>query len=150
MTGEQLNKKLKDSGYVLADVARLLNVPPQSLNQTLNAKDIKTGFLEELCRVLNKDMSFFYETNDDSMPEGYTVADDFRDGVKDLLHLQKRNLQLIEENQRLRDELSRREDPNHSSKESEVYRLWMEHMRLSEKLMNITDRMRELYQKTEG
>lgn len=150
MTGEQLDKKLKDSGYVLADVARLLNVPPQSLNQTLNAKDIKSGFLEDLCRVLGKDMSFFYESNEESVPEGYSVADNFKDGVKDMLHLQKRIGQLLEENQRLRDELSRRNDPDHSSKESEVYRLWMEHMRLSEKLMNITDRMRELYQQKEG
>ena len=67
-----------------------------------------------------------------------------------MLHLQKRIGQLLEENERLRDELNRRNDPNHSAKESEVYRLWMEHMRLSDKLMNITDRMRELYQKKEG
>ena len=150
MSGEQLNKMLKDSGYVLADIARMLGITPQALNQLLNAKDVKTGLLEDLCRVLGKDMSFFYETNEESVPEGYSVADDFRDGVKDMLHLQKRNRQLLEENERLRDELSRRDDPNHSAKESEVYRLWMEYMRLTEMQMNLTDRMRELYQKKEG
>ena len=69
MSGEQLNKMLKDSGYVLADIARMLGITPQALNQLLNAKDVKTGLLEDLCRVLGKDMSFFYEANEESMPE---------------------------------------------------------------------------------
>lgn len=47
---------------------------------------------------------------------------------------------LREENVRLREELRRKEDPEQPKKESEVYRLWMEHMR-------ITEKMQELYQK---
>lgn len=70
MSGEELDKKLKDAGYVLADVARLLGVPPQSINQTLNAKDVKSGFLEDLCRVLKKDISFFYGVKPDGVMEG--------------------------------------------------------------------------------
>lgn len=70
MSGEELDKKLKNAGYVLADVARLLGVPPQSINQTLNAKDVKSGFLEDLCRVLEKDISFFYGVKPDGVMEG--------------------------------------------------------------------------------
>ena len=139
MTGEQLNKKLKDSGYVLADVARLLNVPPQSLNQTLNAKDIKTGFLENLCQALNKDMSFFFD-----VPDKPRQADSRYEELADVIDT------LRAENKRLRDELDMKDDPTQPNKESEVYRLWMEHMRLTEIQMKLMDRMRELYQNKEG
>lgn len=70
MSGEELDKKLKNAGYVLADVARLLGVPPQSINQTLNAKDVKSGFIEDLCRVLDKDISFFYSVKPEGVMEG--------------------------------------------------------------------------------
>lgn len=49
-------------------------------------------------------------------------------------------IRLRSENKRLREELHMKEDPDQSRKESEVYRLWMEHMK-------ITERMQELYQK---
>lgn len=104
MSGEQLDKIITDAGYVKAEIARLLGVPPQSLNQTLNAQDIKSGFLEDLCRVLGKDMSFFYGGAAESKPaqeEKDTAVPYFiyRD-------LQDRCENLIRENQTLRDKLS--------------------------------------------
>lgn len=125
MSGEELNKKLKNAGIVLADVARQLGVPPQSINQTLNAKDIKSGFIEDLCRVLDKDISFFY--GGEASTSGKDVS-----RLLDQIHT------LEGEIKRLKDELRMKEDPEQPTKESEVYRLWM-------KQMEITERMQELY-----
>ena len=86
----------------MAEIARRLGILPQSLNQFFLAEDVRTGLLEDLCRVLDKDMSFFY----DIQPKPQQAEDSVTP----------------------------------SSKESEVYRLWMEHMR-------ITEKMQELYQK---
>ena len=115
MSGEELKKKLKDAGYTQAEVARRLGVVPQSIIQTLEAKDIKTGFLEDLCRVLDKDMSFFYDINTNDELE-----------------------RLREENRRLKQELSRMSDPGMKEKENKIYNLWM-------KFMEITEEMQVLY-----
>lgn len=119
MSGEELDKKLKGAGFVLADIARLLGVAPQSINQALNAKDVKSGFLEDLCRVLNVDMSFFYSSTNSELER------------------------LRKENQELREELYRRKDHKMPEAESEVYRLWMEHM-------HITEKMQELFKSQKG
>lgn len=132
MSGEELNKKLKNAGIVLADVARQLGVPPQSINQTLNAKDIKSGFIEDLCRVLDKDISFFY--GGEASTSGKDVS-----RLLDQIHT------LEGEIKRLKDELRMKDDPEQPSKESEVYRLWMEHMRLCEQEIELSNRMHELY-----
>lgn len=54
---------------------------------------------------------------------------------------------LREENARLREELRMKTDPDQPKKESEVYRLWMEHMKLSERQIELSNRMHALYQK---
>lgn len=128
MSGEDLDKRLKEAGYVLADVARLLGVPPQSVNQSLNAKDIKSGFLEDLCRVLGKDMSFFYGNNADE---------------SEVKCLRKENEELRREIFELKRELTRMQDPDLESKNNKIYRLWM-------KFMEITEEMQELYKEEKG
>ena len=127
MSGEELKKKLKNAGISQAEIARRLGVVPQSVIQTLEAKDIKSGFIEELCRILNKDLSFFYD-----MPASSSNGD--------LTSLRNQVQVLQKENAQLKEELLRKEDPEQPKKESEMYRLWMEHMR-------ITERMQELYRK---
>lgn len=136
MSGEELDKKLKKAGYVLADVARLLGVPPQSINQTLNAKDVKSGFLEDLCRVLEKDIRFFYDIP--TQPQPAENPDE---------SLLRQIAELQEENQRLRDELRHKEDPERCKKESEVYQLWMEYMRIEEMRAEFNNRMQDIYRK---
>lgn len=130
MSGEELKKKLDGLGISQAEIARRLGVVPQSVIQTLEAKDIKSGFIEDLCRVLDKDISFFYG--------GVTSAS--QDPTEDIKILKKQILALQEENSKLKNELTRMNDPEHPKKESEVYLLWMEHMK-------ITERMQELYKK---
>lgn len=61
MTGALLKQKLLAVDSSLAEVARKLNVSQQSLNQTLNAADIKTGFLENIAKLYSRPISFFFE-----------------------------------------------------------------------------------------
>lgn len=129
MSGEQVKAKLQELGIPLNKIAEKLGVVPQSLNQTLNAQDVKTGFIEDLCRVLNVSYSFFYSDDDIQ--------------IANLASLQKENDFLKEENKRLTRELARVSDPSISERDSKVYSLWM-------KFMDITEEMQELYKGEKG
>lgn len=142
MSGEQLDKILKDAGFVKAEIARLLGVPPQSVNQSLNAQDVKTGFLEDLCRVLNKDMNFFYDIKSSLKVDTSN---------EEITNLRNEISKLNEENNQLREELRRMSDPEQPKKESEVYRMWMEYMRMEEQRVGLHNSMFEYYkQQKEG
>ncbi|MBP3768436.1 MAG: helix-turn-helix transcriptional regulator [Prevotella sp.] len=64
MSGEELKKKLAETGISLTKISGMLGKTPQQLDQALNAKDVKTGLVEDLCRVLNVDIAFFYGAGD--------------------------------------------------------------------------------------
>jgi transcriptional regulator with XRE-family HTH domain len=134
MSGEELKQKLEKAGISQAEISRKLGVIPQSVNQSLAAKDVKSGFIESLCRAFELDAGFFYG--------GATLlaSDDLEKSnnkIKDLLDAVEK---LQEENSRLKSEIIHLKNPDREKKESEVYRLWM-------KQMEITERMQELYQK---
>lgn len=131
MTGEQLKSKLEALGISQAEAARRLGVIPQSFNQFLEAKDVKTGLLENLCEAFGLNIGDFY----DGMASAINESED-----SELARLR-------EENARLREELRMKSDPNQPQRESEVYRLWVEYMKTEERRMNINNRMFELYQK---
>ena len=59
MSGEELRAILKKTGVGITDIAKMLGVPQQNLSQALNAKDVKTGLIESLSKVLNQPLSFF-------------------------------------------------------------------------------------------
>lgn len=61
MTGEILKQRLLKRFKVLAEVARKLEVSQQSLNQTLAAADIKTGFIEKLAAAYGVPASVFFD-----------------------------------------------------------------------------------------
>lgn len=61
MTGASLKRKLLSLDKSLAEIARKLNVSQQSLNQTLNAADIKSGFIECVAQVYRRPISYFFE-----------------------------------------------------------------------------------------
>lgn len=61
MNGKVLKQRLVRRYKTLADVARKLGVSPQSLDQTLAAADIKTGFIERLAAAYGVSASIFFE-----------------------------------------------------------------------------------------
>lgn len=132
MTGEELRKKLKETGISQAEIARRLGTIPETIGQKFEAKDIKTGFLEDLCKVLEVNMSFFYG-GDSSQ-----VSDELEKAKTTIKHLYEALEQLQEDNSRLKSEIIHLQNPDRDKRESEIYRLWMEHMK-------ITERMQELY-----
>lgn len=122
MKGNELRTKMENAGYTQIEIARLLGVAPQSITQYYNADDVKTGLLEKLCQVLEKDMSFFYG---DSVQSNSEV-------------LQAELADLRKENSRLKSELTRIKDPNLKDKSERIYNIWM-------KFMDVTEEMQELY-----
>lgn len=61
MNGKDVNSILAKNGYSQKEIAELLGISQQLLSKKLNVQDIKTTFLEQLCDVLNVDMSYFYK-----------------------------------------------------------------------------------------
>lgn len=60
MTGIELKAILKRTGRQLNEIATLINISPQALNQVLNSKDVKSGILESLASALGISISEFY------------------------------------------------------------------------------------------
>lgn len=60
MTGEQLKRILYTAGIPQTELAKKLGTSQQNLYAVLKSQDIKTGFLERLCEVLDVKMAFFY------------------------------------------------------------------------------------------
>lgn len=54
MTGKSLKIRLKNLGFELAEVARLLTISPQNLQSKLNADDLKLSFIDEVAKSINK------------------------------------------------------------------------------------------------
>lgn len=61
MDGKSLKKKIQQLGISQVDLARLLNVTPQSMTAVFSAKDVKTGTIEKIAQVLNISPVYFYE-----------------------------------------------------------------------------------------
>lgn len=66
MNGAVLKRKLLSMDKSLSEVARKLNVSQQSLNQTLNVADVKTGLLENIAKIYGCPISFFFEENNEA------------------------------------------------------------------------------------
>lgn len=60
MTGEELKSIIANEGYKLADIAEALGMTPQNLNSRLKAKVIRKEFLNEIERIIKKDISSVY------------------------------------------------------------------------------------------
>lgn len=60
MDGKILRSRILKLEPSIGEVAKKLNVLPQSLNQTLKAADIKTGFIESLVEAFDKPVTYFF------------------------------------------------------------------------------------------
>lgn len=61
MTGEYVKNKIKETGYMLDDVAKSMSISPQSLQSKLRSSDIKVGVLESIANAINKNVYFFFK-----------------------------------------------------------------------------------------
>ena len=65
MKGEKIKEILKAEGFSLSEVARLLGFDnDQRLHSALRSDDVKTGLVEDIARVTNKSVCFFFEFPD--------------------------------------------------------------------------------------
>ena len=60
MTGNELKNILANSGFQQKDIAEKLQMSQQNFAASLKVRDIKSGFLEQICDSLNVTMDFFY------------------------------------------------------------------------------------------
>ena len=71
MTGQKIKDILRSEGITIADVARMLgHNGDQRLHSALKSEDVKSGLIEDIARVTNKSVCYFYERS------GNTVATD--------------------------------------------------------------------------
>ena len=61
MTGEELKTILVRNGLQQKDIAEKLEMSQQNFAASLKVRDVKSGFLEQICDALNVPMNFFYE-----------------------------------------------------------------------------------------
>lgn len=76
MTGEELKQKIKATGVSITEIAKRLNISQQSLSQALKAADIKTGLVEDVSRVLDKPIAFFFSKEASDTPSVSSVSSD--------------------------------------------------------------------------
>ena len=61
MSGEELKEKLKQDGVIFSELAKLLGYESdQALHSIFKAKDVRSGTIEEIARVTNKSIDWFY------------------------------------------------------------------------------------------
>ena len=68
MSGKELKDKLEATGISKATIAEKLGITPQHQNQQLNVDDVKSGFLERVCKALNWTMGQLYGDTVVSVP----------------------------------------------------------------------------------
>ena len=70
MDGKTLKSKVKTLDISQAQLARLMEVTPQTLASVFMAKDVRSGTIERIAEVLNIPPTFFYS----STPTGTAIA----------------------------------------------------------------------------
>ena len=70
MDGKTLKNKVKNLDISFAQLARLMEVAPQTLSNIFTAKDVRSGTIERIAEVLNIPPTFFYS----STPTGTAIA----------------------------------------------------------------------------
>lgn len=61
MTGFEMKQRIKEAGYSLSEVARLLGYPRrQRLYKELVSDDLKSGLIERISHAIDKNIGWFY------------------------------------------------------------------------------------------
>lgn len=64
MDGEVIKSKLREMKISVSEVARRMGVAQQNLASCLNAKDVKSGVIEDIAAAVGTSPSFFYSSGD--------------------------------------------------------------------------------------
>ena len=59
MTGQYVKSKIRQAGVPLSEVARRLNITPQSLTHRLGVKDMKVSAFIEIATAIDKEPAYF-------------------------------------------------------------------------------------------
>lgn len=66
---------LKSEGIAISEVARMLGYDgDQRLHSALKSEDVKSGLIEEIARVTNKSVCFFYEEDGNTVASDHSIA----------------------------------------------------------------------------
>lgn len=60
MKGIEIKRILRDSGFTISQLARILETSQQNLNSALSAEDVKSGTIEKIAFATGMPVSFFY------------------------------------------------------------------------------------------
>ena len=108
MSGEELKKKIDATGIPQAKLAEMMGIFPQSFNKTLKADDVRSGFIEKLCAVTGKEITFFYGRN--AIKPEYQPQQNQSVPYFMYRDLQDRYEASVRENQSLREKLAKYDD----------------------------------------
>ncbi len=74
MKGATIRQRLEQVGVTQTELARLLDIKPQSLQKILNASNVLSGTVERICEALELPISFFY--TEETQPEAVEITGD--------------------------------------------------------------------------
>ncbi len=74
MTGEDLRRRIKESGMAFNEVARRMGIPSQSLNSICKTKNVASDKLEKVCEALGWTMGRLYSGQQTVMAIGDSSA----------------------------------------------------------------------------
>ena len=60
MTGQHIQDLMKQEGYSVNEMAKLIGKAQQVLASALKHDDVRTGLLEDIAKAMGKPLSFFY------------------------------------------------------------------------------------------
>lgn len=60
MTGQHIQDLMRQEGYSVNEMAKLLGKAQQVLASALKHDDVRTGLLEDIAKAMGKPLSFFY------------------------------------------------------------------------------------------
>ena len=98
MTGQEVRDIIKSEGLKMTEVAEKLNITPQTLNSRLNAKNVNIEFLNELCKLIGKDITYFFGKGNSL---SYSLSSDVLENKEPSNITTERLFSIIESQQRI-------------------------------------------------
>lgn len=112
MTGTELKKLLYKTGLQQKEIAALLGMSQANFAAVFTVKDIKTGLIEQLCKVLDLDLHFFYSNTEFLKPQQIIMTQEPKETITHLQESERKEYLAIisnlqKQNQQLTDIIDR-------------------------------------------